>query len=72
MVPLLRCSVNPSMGQVRIYAALNDLEVGVLELIEDQVAPWLTQRVELHGITGVASQALIDPSWLLDDTVVAT
>jgi hypothetical protein len=28
-------------GQVRVYAALNDLRVGVLELIERQVLPWL-------------------------------
>ena len=31
-------------GQVRIYASLNDLKVGVLELIEDQVRPWLAQH----------------------------
>jgi hypothetical protein len=28
-------------GQVQIFAVLNDLKVGVLELIEDQVIPWL-------------------------------
>jgi hypothetical protein len=28
-------------GQTRIFAALNDLHVGVLELIERQVLPWL-------------------------------
>jgi hypothetical protein len=28
-------------GQVRSYASLNDMRVGVLELIEDQVIPWL-------------------------------
>ncbi len=28
-------------GQVQIYAALNDLRVGVLQLIERQVRPWL-------------------------------
>jgi hypothetical protein len=26
---------------VRVYASLNDMRVGVLELIEDQVIPWL-------------------------------
>jgi hypothetical protein len=31
-------------GQVRIYAALNDVKVGVLELIQDQVRPWLAQH----------------------------
>lgn len=28
-------------GQIQVYAALNDLRVGVLELIERQVFPWL-------------------------------
>ena len=28
-------------SQVRVYAALNDVKVGVYELIEDQVIPWL-------------------------------
>jgi hypothetical protein len=31
-------------GQVRIYAALNGLGQGVLELLEDQVRPWLVQH----------------------------
>jgi hypothetical protein len=30
-------------NQVRIYAALNDMKAGVLQLIEEQVAPWLIQ-----------------------------
>jgi hypothetical protein len=30
-------------GQVQVFAALNDLKVGVLKLIEDQVIPWLVQ-----------------------------
>jgi hypothetical protein len=29
-------------GQVRVYAALNDVKTGLQELIEDQVIPWLT------------------------------
>jgi hypothetical protein len=30
-------------GQVQVFASLNDLKVGVLELIEDQVIAWLIQ-----------------------------
>lgn len=52
-------------GQVRIYAALNSLKLGVLEHIEDQVIPWLTTwapwtRERRGGGRGL--QHVIDPS----------
>ena len=42
-------------GQVRVYAALNDMKAGVLQLIEDQVAPWLIQHAPWarHGGGGL-------------------
>ncbi len=51
-------------GQVRIYAALNDLKVGVLELIETQVIPWLIQHAPWTRRSGGPSTLthLIDPS----------
>jgi hypothetical protein len=49
-------------GQVRIYAALNDMKVGVLELIEDQVLPWLTQYAPWARGQGGALVHVIDPS----------
>jgi hypothetical protein len=48
-------------GQVRIYAALNDLKVGVLELIEDQVLPWLMAHAPWWEAPGAVVHA-IDPS----------
>jgi hypothetical protein len=48
-------------GQVRIYAALNDLKSGVLELIEDQVLPWLIQHAPWWQDAG-ALMHVIDPS----------
>lgn len=52
-------------GQVRVYAALNSLKLGVLEHIEDQVIPWLTTwapwtRERRGGGRGL--QHVIDPS----------
>lgn len=51
-------------GQVRIYASLNDMKIGVLELIEDQVIPWLTSWApwvrERDGYRLL--QHIIDPS----------
>ncbi|MDA2910418.1 hypothetical protein MYX04_05760 [Nitrospiraceae bacterium AH_259_D15_M11_P09] len=51
-------------GQVRIYAALNDLKVGVLELIEMQVIPWLIQHAPWTRQRGASSILVhvIDPS----------
>jgi hypothetical protein len=49
-------------GQVRVYAALNDMRAGVLQLIEDQVALWLIQHAPWarHGGSGLTH--VIDPS----------
>ncbi|HWP34497.1 MAG TPA: hypothetical protein VNM66_02775, partial [Thermodesulfobacteriota bacterium] len=50
-------------GQVRIYAALNALKVGVLELIEDQVIPWLAQWAPWARRQAAAALThVIDPS----------
>jgi len=51
-------------GQVRIYAALNDLKVGVLELIETQVIPWLIQHAPWTRQSRAASTLVhvIDPN----------
>ena len=51
-------------GQVRIYASLNDLKIGVLELIEDQVIPWLTQHAPWVRKAGGGSLLahVLDPS----------
>jgi len=40
-------------NQVRIYAALNDMKAGMLQLIEEQVAPWLIQYAPWarHGVS---------------------
>lgn len=52
-------------GQVRVYAALNDLHIGVLELIEDQLIPWLMVHApwvrERRGGPSML-QHIIDPS----------
>ena len=53
-------------NQVRIYAALNDMKAGVLQLIEEQVAPWLIQyapwaRHGGGGLTRVGSASRGDP-----------
>ena len=50
-------------GQVRIYAALNALKAGVLELIEDQVIPWLAQWAPWARRQAAAALThVIDPS----------
>jgi hypothetical protein len=50
-------------GQVRIYAGLNDLKVGVLELIETQVIPWLVQWAPwARGAGASVLTHVIDPS----------
>lgn len=51
-------------GQVRIYAALNDLKVGVLELIESQVVPWLLTHAgwTRQGRAASTLVHVIDPS----------
>ena len=51
-------------GQVRIYASLNDLKIGVQELIEDQVIPWLTQHAPWVRKSGGGSLLahVLDPS----------
>jgi hypothetical protein len=49
-------------GQVRIYAALNDMRAGVLQLIEDQVAPWLVQHAPWARHGGGGLTHVIDPS----------
>jgi hypothetical protein len=50
-------------GQLQIYAALNALHVGVLELIEQQIYPWLMEHapwvIQNHGIDLVH---IIDPN----------
>jgi hypothetical protein len=50
-------------GQVQIYAALNDLHVGVLELIERQVLPWLhTYAPWALAQYGASLVHIIDPN----------
>ncbi len=49
-------------GQVRVYASLNDLHVGVLELIEDQVVPWLIVHAPWARQRSAALVHCIDPS----------
>ena len=49
-------------GQVRVYAALNDMKAGVLQLIEDQVAPWLIQHAPWARHGGGGLTHIIDPS----------
>lgn len=50
-------------GQVRVYAALNDLHVGVMELIESQVIPWLIQHAPwTRGAVHSPLVHVIDPS----------
>ena len=49
-------------GQVVIFAALNDLKVGVLELIEDQVIPWLATWAPWTRHTLGNLVHVIDPS----------
>jgi hypothetical protein len=49
-------------GQVQVYASLNDLKVGVLELIEDQVRPWLIQHAPWAADDPRALVSVIDPS----------
>jgi len=49
-------------GQVRVYAALNDMKAGVLQLIEDQVAPWLIQHAPWARHGGGGLTHVIDPS----------
>lgn len=49
-------------GQVRIYAALNDMKAGVLQLIEEQVAPWLIQHAPWARHGGGGLTHVIDPS----------
>jgi hypothetical protein len=50
-------------GQVQVFSALNDLHVGVLELIERQVLPWL-QSVAPWVLANYGSQLIhiIDPN----------
>jgi hypothetical protein len=48
--------------QVQIFAALNDLKIGVLELIEDQVIPWLTIWAPWTRKSGSGLIHVIDPS----------
>ena len=49
-------------GQVRIYAALNDMKAGVLQLIEEQVAPWLIQHAPWARHGGGGLTHVYDPS----------
>ena len=49
-------------GQVRVYAALNDMRAGVLQLIEDQVALWLIQHAPWARRGGGGLTHVIDPS----------
>jgi hypothetical protein len=51
-------------GQVQVFAGLNDMKVGVLELIEDQVIPWLVQWAPWtrRTTTGGTVVHVIDPS----------
>ena len=49
-------------NQVRIYAALNDMKAGVLQLIEEQVAPWLIQYAPWARHGGGGLTQIIDPS----------
>ena len=49
-------------NQVRIYAALNDMKAGVLQLIEEQVAPWLIQYAPWARHGGGGLTHIIDPS----------
>ncbi|BCA56689.1 hypothetical protein W02_38290 [Nitrospira sp. KM1] len=50
-------------GQARIYASLNDMKVGVLELIERQVLPWLQAHAP-WALTHYGAQLvhIIDPN----------
>jgi hypothetical protein len=49
-------------NQVRIYAALNDMKAGVLQLIEEQVAPWLVQHAPWARHGGGGLTHVLDPS----------
>jgi hypothetical protein len=49
-------------GQVQVFASLNDLKVGVLELIEDAVIPWLVQWAPWTRRTVTNLVHVIDPS----------
>jgi len=49
-------------GQLQIFASLNDLKVGVLELIEDRVIGWLTQWAPWTRKSGANLVHVIDPS----------
>jgi hypothetical protein len=48
--------------QVRVYAALNDMKAGVLQLIEDQVISWLIQHAPWAHHGGGGLMHVIDPS----------
>ncbi len=52
-------------GQVRIYAGLNELKVGVLELIESQVIPWLIEHAPWTR-QGIAHSSLVH---IIDSTM---
>jgi len=49
-------------GQTRILAALNAMDTGVLELLEDQLVPWLIQRAPWTRSNPRMLVAIIDPS----------
>jgi hypothetical protein len=49
-------------GQVRVYAAQNDLNVGVQELIEDQMIPWLITHAPCPRQQRGQLVHVIDPS----------
>jgi hypothetical protein len=48
--------------QLQVFAALSDLKVGVLELIEDHVIPWLVQWAPWTRKGGSGLVHVIDPS----------
>jgi hypothetical protein len=50
-------------GQCQVYAALNDLHVGVLELIESQVLPWMQTHAS-WALSNYGAQLvhIIDPN----------
>lgn len=48
--------------QLQVYASLNDMKVGVLELLEDQVIPWLVQWAPWAREVGGGLVHVIDPS----------
>ena len=49
-------------GQVQVFASLNDLKIGVLELLEDQVIPSLVQWAPWASGAAGALVHVIDPS----------